>query len=50
LLLNDQGQPFHHALGYARREALEKHQPLIYPGGTASPVSIPAATEIKLPR
>jgi folate-binding protein YgfZ len=49
-LLDDRGQTFHIALGYARREALDRHEPLIYPGGTASPASIPAATEIKLPR
>jgi hypothetical protein len=24
-----------YALGYARREALDTHQPLTYPGGTA---------------
>ncbi len=48
-LIDDQGQLFHIALGYARREALDRHEPLIYPGGTASPASIPAATEIKLP-
>jgi folate-binding protein YgfZ len=49
-LIDDQGQPFHLALGYARREALDRHEPLNYPGGTARPVSIPAAAEIKLPR
>ena len=31
------------ALGYARREALEKHQPLAYTGGTAKPTPLPFA-------
>lgn len=29
------------ALGYVRREALERKQPLTYPGGTAMPVTLP---------
>jgi len=49
-LIDDQGQPFYLALGYARREALDRHEPPNYPGGTARAVPIPAATEIKLPR
>lgn len=44
-----QGQPLQLALGYARREALERHEPLTYPGGTARPVSTSADLGIKLP-
>jgi hypothetical protein len=29
------------ALGYARREALDRNLPLQYPGGVAVPVSLP---------
>lgn len=47
---DDQGQPIHLALGYARREALDRHEPLQYSGGTAQPVSAPALAEIKLSR
>ena len=48
--LIDQNQPVTLALGYARREALERNEPLNYPGGTAHPVPVPAAAEIKLSR
>jgi folate-binding protein YgfZ len=44
----EQGQPIQLALGYARREALERREPLIYPGGTAHPFSTPADIGIKL--
>ncbi len=30
--------PLHLALGYVRREALDRHAPLLYPGGSAHPV------------
>ena len=33
--------PLQLALGYARREALERNLPITYPGGTASAVSVP---------
>jgi folate-binding protein YgfZ len=33
--------PLQLALGYIRREALERGQPLSYPGGTATPVALP---------
>jgi aminomethyltransferase len=33
--------PFQIALGYVRREALERNLPLVYPGGTAVPASLP---------
>jgi len=33
-----------YALGYARREFLDKHQPLSYPGGTAAPSTAPKLT------
>jgi aminomethyltransferase len=33
--------PFQLALGYIRREALERHLPLEYPGGTATPIALP---------
>jgi len=46
--VQEQSVPF--ALGYARREALERHEPLSYAGGIAHPISIPAAVEIKPPR
>jgi folate-binding protein YgfZ len=49
-LTDEQGQPISLALGYARREALDRHEPLSYPGGTAHPVPVPAAAEIKLAR
>ncbi|WP_260703768.1 CAF17-like 4Fe-4S cluster assembly/insertion protein YgfZ [Edaphobacter flagellatus] len=49
-LEDNQGQPIHLALGYARREALDRHEPLQYPGGTAQPVSIPPLAEIQLAR
>jgi folate-binding protein YgfZ len=49
-LTDEQGQPINLALGYARREVLDRHEPLNYPGGTAHPASIPAAAEIKLSR
>ena len=39
------GGPLQLALGYVRREALERHQPLQYPGGTASPISTPFLNE-----
>ena len=29
------------ALGYIRREALDRNQPLMYPGGTAAPTALP---------
>ena len=48
-ILVAQGHPLQLALGYARREALERHEPLTYPGGTAHPVSTPADLGIKLP-
>ncbi len=32
------------SLGYIRREALERNLPLLYPGGTAIPVSLPFTT------
>jgi folate-binding protein YgfZ len=47
-LADDQGHPVTLALGYARRDALDRHEPLNYSGGHAHPVSIPAAAEIKL--
>jgi folate-binding protein YgfZ len=34
-------EPIHFALGYIRREALERNLPITYPGGTAIPVTIP---------
>lgn len=49
-LTAENGQPVHFALGYARREALDRHKPLNYPGGTAQALPIPAAAEIKLSR
>ena len=49
-IADDQGQTIQLALGYARREALDRHEPLNYPDGSAHPVPIPAAAEIKLPR
>ncbi|MBS1821930.1 MAG: folate-binding protein YgfZ [Acidobacteria bacterium] len=49
-LTDDQNQPVTLALGYARREALDRNEPLSYSGGIAHPVSIPAAAEIKLSR
>ncbi len=36
--------PVQLALGYARREALERNIPLTYPGGVAIPVSLPFST------
>jgi folate-binding protein YgfZ len=49
-LPNAQPTSTHFALGYVRREALERGTPLLYPGGTASPVSLPflsvAASEL----
>lgn len=47
---DDHGQPVTLALGYARREALDRNEPLSYPGGTAHPVLVPATAEIKLSR
>jgi folate-binding protein YgfZ len=35
------GEAVQFALGYARREALERNLPLLYPGGTATPVPVP---------
>jgi hypothetical protein len=35
------GGPVQIALGYARREALDRNLPLQYPGGVAVPVSLP---------
>jgi aminomethyltransferase len=35
--------PVQLALGYARREALERKLPLDYPGGTATPIALPFA-------
>lgn len=49
-LTDKQDQPVNLALGYARREALDRHEPLNYPGGVAHPVSTPAAAEINLSR
>jgi folate-binding protein YgfZ len=49
-LPNAQHTPTNFALGYVRREALERGTPLLYPGGIASPVSLPflsvAASEL----
>jgi folate-binding protein YgfZ len=33
-------EPTHQALGYIRREALERRQPITYPGGTAIPIKL----------
>jgi folate-binding protein YgfZ len=33
--------PVQLALGYVRREALERNLPLLYPGGTATPIALP---------
>jgi folate-binding protein YgfZ len=49
-LSDDQNQPVNLALGYVRREALDHHEPLNYPGGHAHPVSIAAAAEIQFSR
>ncbi|MDE1177827.1 MAG: folate-binding protein [Edaphobacter sp.] len=46
----DQDHTVQLALGYARREALDRHEPLQYPGGTAHTVAIPALAEIKTQR
>ncbi len=35
------GKPLHLALGYIRREALERNEPITYPGGTANPIATP---------
>jgi folate-binding protein YgfZ len=37
------------ALGYVRREALDTHQPLSFPGGTASPRPVPSPVSPSLP-
>jgi folate-binding protein YgfZ len=39
------GAPLHLALGYARREALDRGESLTYPGGIAVPVSGPLESE-----
>ncbi|MBS1800855.1 MAG: folate-binding protein YgfZ [Acidobacteria bacterium] len=49
-LVDNQNQPVTLALGYARREAIERNEPLSYPGGTAHPVTAPATAEINLSR
>jgi folate-binding protein YgfZ len=36
--------PIQLALGYVRREALDRSAPLLYPGGVAAPVSLPFLT------
>ncbi len=36
-----EGGPVQLALGYARREALDRHEPLQYPGGAAHPIASP---------
>jgi folate-binding protein YgfZ len=38
---NDNGGTVQLGLGYVRREALDRGTPLLYPGGTAVPVSLP---------
>jgi folate-binding protein YgfZ len=38
------GETVQLGLGYARREALERNLPLMYPGGTATPVPVPFTT------
>ncbi|HEY2038265.1 MAG TPA: folate-binding protein [Edaphobacter sp.] len=44
------GPNLQRALGYIRREALERQQPIQYPGGTARPASSPfSPAEIELP-
>ncbi len=40
-LPNSPGEPIQIALGYVRREALDRGTPILYPGGTAVPVSLP---------
>lgn len=40
----ESGEALQFALGYGRREALERNLPLLYPGGTATPVSVPFTT------
>jgi folate-binding protein YgfZ len=35
------GEPIQLALGYVRREVLDRGTPILYPGGTAVPVSLP---------
>lgn len=40
-LAGEPGETVQFALGYARREALERDLPLLYPGGTATPVPVP---------
>ena len=39
--LHGSPEPIQLALGYLRREAIERRQPITYPGGTAIPVNIP---------
>jgi folate-binding protein YgfZ len=39
------GKPLQLALGYVRREALDRGGPLTYPGGTAVPVATPLRTD-----
>ncbi|MGD0445600.1 MAG: folate-binding protein [Edaphobacter sp.] len=39
--LGDHGEPIQLALGYVRREALDRGTPIHYPGGVAVPVSLP---------
>ncbi|MBN9617850.1 MAG: folate-binding protein YgfZ [Acidobacteriales bacterium 59-55] len=43
-LAGEPGETVQFALGYARREALERDLPLLYPGGTATPVPVPFTT------
>jgi folate-binding protein YgfZ len=42
--LPTQSEPVQLALGYARREALDRAVPLLYPSGTAIPVALPFLT------
>jgi folate-binding protein YgfZ len=39
--LPGEAQPIHFALGYIRREALDRGLPIVYAGGIAQPVSLP---------
>jgi folate-binding protein YgfZ len=41
------GTSLQFALGYARREAIDRHEPFHYPGGTALPIPSPARAEIE---
>ncbi|MEO8736378.1 MAG: folate-binding protein [Edaphobacter sp.] len=43
-LSSHQDNPVQLGLGYIRREALERNLPLLYPEGTATPVSLPFTT------